>query len=782
MPSEQTLTDAVNEASARIPLLWPLRHFVASNPFLGLTHMPFKEACAVLERVVGSAPVRTPAEYLAAFDAGEIDDEDLASVAGAEWTSQALVAVLEANRGYKGRAALPTVADHVDSAAPGARWGIFVTEEISKWCGVILDENQTTWGFPWAGKPLFEAWREAAMLDRNPEVHGLAGFRTFVASLPTDASKAIAACMERMAPPGIPAADFLHRQLATVSGWAGYVKYLVREDSLRGRTNGSLRDLLAIRLAYDCALFQAFCRDELAEKWMSQTPPEGDGRLIEALCLWQSAYEAGLQREIGRGLATSGAPKSVGRPSIQAVFCIDVRSEVIRRHLEAADPGAETIGFAGFFGFPVSHRLAGSDTKGSRCPALLIPPFDSCEVSSAEEEIQARSEHARSAAWKAFQNSVASCFSFVETAGLGFAASLRQIRPGATPSCTRAAPSFEHTPPAIESRASLAENALRNMGLTKRFARLVVICGHGSQSANNPYASGLDCGACGGHAGDVNARLAAATLNEPEVRAHLARRGITIPEDTVFLAALHNTTTDEVEVFDTEAVPVSHADDMAKLKRALAAASEATRVERSPSLGMDRRDREALADSLRTRAQDIAEVRPEWGLANNAALIAAPRARTSGLKLSGRVFLHDYDQAEDTNDSVLTLILSAPVVVASWISLQYYASRVDPSRYGAGNKVLHNISSGVGALEGNGGDLRCGLPLQSIHDGTSFVHEPRRLTVYIEARPERIGSVLSEKPDVAQLFDNEWIHLVAIDGESLYRYVRGIWAPMGLHA
>jgi uncharacterized protein len=128
---------------------------------------------------------------------------------------------------------------------------------------------------------------------------------------------------------------------------------------------------------------------------------------------------------------------------------------------------------------------------------------------------------------------------------------------------------------------------------------------------------------------------------------------------------------------------------------------------------------------------------------------------------------------------VLTLILCAPVVVASWINLQYYASRIDPVRYGSGNKVLHNVVGGLGVLEGNGGDLKVGLPLQSIHDGRDFTHEPLRLAVYIEADPARISQVLAGHPAVRQLFDHEWLHLFALQGDRCHRYRAGQWAQVG---
>ena len=55
-------------------------------------------------------------------------------------------------------------------------------------------------------------------------------------------------------------------------------------------------------------------------------------------------------------------------------------------------------------------------------------------------------------------------------------------------------------------------------------------------------------------------------------------------------------------------------------------------------------------------------------------------------------------------------------------------SVADNRRFGSGNKVLHNIVGGaIGVLEGNGGDLRVGLPMQSLHNGRAWMHEPLRL-------------------------------------------------------
>ncbi|MEO8865835.1 MAG: DUF2309 domain-containing protein [Opitutaceae bacterium] len=772
--SPAELETALESALPRIPPLWPLRHFVAVNPFVGLVNQPFEVACGLLQRSAGAAPLQSAADYRRAFDEGRISAADLDAAADADWTSDALLKALDAAVGESIPPPLLTVADWLDQSRPRAHWSVFVVDEISKWCAVTFDENQTTWNSPWKTTGLYGAWREAAVHDRNPEAFGLAGFRELVASLPLEANAAIAHCLAVLEPQSAALSDFIHRELTTIAGWAGYVQYLVREDALRGRSNPALRDLLAIRLAYDAALFRAFAADETGPaEWIRSPVPQPESQRCAVLARWQFAYESGYQRHLALAFSAQPAADSAARPVAQAIFCIDVRSEVFRRHFEAALPGAQTIGFAGFFGFPVAHQPAGEPTASSRCPVLLVPTVNTCEPLPEAEAAAKVFARAEAGAWKAFQNSAASCFSFVESVGLAFGAALGRAGKLKSPSCERVAPDFASAP--LETRVGLAAGALRNMGLVRNFARTVLICGHGSQSANNPYASGLDCGACGGHAGDINARLAVATLNDPAVRARLAHQGLAIPADTVFLAGLHNTTTDDVILFNFDTVPGSHLVDLVNLRRSLAVAGAAARRERAPSLGLTDLSDDEIDAAVRTRAIDIAQVRPEWGLANNAAFVAAPRHRTAKLNLAGRVFLHDYDSAADPESKVLTLILCAPVVVGSWINLQYYASRIDPQRYGSGNKVLHNVVGGLGVLEGNSGDLKVGLPLQSIHDGERFVHEPRRLAVYLEAPPAKITAVLEKNPSVKQLFDHEWLHLWAIDGTQCYGYRKGVW-------
>jgi len=313
---------------------------------------------------------------------------------------------------------------------------------------------------------------------------------------------------------------------------------------------------------------------------------------------------------------------------------------------------------------------------------------------------------------------------------------------------------------------------LKNMGLVSNFAKVVLICGHGSATANNPYGSALDCGACGGHAGDANARVAADILNQPAVREGLKAQGILIPSETVFIAALHNTTTDEIIIYEDKDLSANQSGELEKIKLWLAAASKQSRCERAALLGLGDVPEAELDEKFFARSRDWAQVRPEWGLANNAAFIAAPRERTRGLNLGGRTFLHNYDAKLDAEKSTLELIMVAPMVVASWINLQYYGSTVNNRLFGSGNKVLHNVVGTFGVWQGNGGDLQSGLPLQSVHDGKRWMHEPLRLNVFIEAERSALESILAKQPGVRELIENGWVNLFAMDASAkhFWRY------------
>jgi len=809
------LTAQIEAACARVPPLWPLKNFVAVNPFLGLSDRHFLDSSALVRRVTHGDMTMPLSHYRQQWEAGRISEGDLLEALehARQTVSESHASALRSMTVERLKSALHrtpdrnehailTVADWLD-ARGGRQWRAFVVDEISKWCSAYYDEGQASWRMPWRGEPLFAAWKQAARRDANPELMGLRGFRSFVASLPDSATATIEYSLEVLQVPSASAVDFLHRQLMSISGWSGYVQYHAREEALYGRHDDSLQGLLAIRLAYETALFQNRNAPEFDAAWAQNVAPQrADSAAAPELLstyLWQLAAEIAYERGLMRDLQSAVAPEVIATPAVQAVFCIDVRSELFRRSLEGASRQIETLGFAGFFGFPIEVIPFGARHGSMQCPVLLTPAFRIREsIPGASYETVENALHRQlflkrlGRGWNSFKTSAVSCFSFVETGGLlsgvkMISDSLGLSRRGnsgpALSPCVQpeAAPPSQHghehphlhaSGMPLDQQIAVAGNALKHMGLS-HFARLVMICGHGSSTTNNPYGSGLDCGACGGHSGEANARVAAAVFNNPDVRAGLRAHGIFVPDSTHFVAALHDTTTDDVTLFDEQSIPATHREDMRQLNADLQEASHQARLQRAPSLGIADVPPGDVDALVRARSRDWAQTRPEWGLAGNAAFIAAPRSRTKSLNLGGRSFLNSYDHAADHDGSRLELVMTAPMVVASWINLQYFASTVNNRDFGSGNKTIHNVVGTIGVWQGNGGDLQVGLPLQSLHDGHGWRHEPLRLSVFIEAPRAAIAATISKHEGVRELLDNGWVHLLAIenDGRTFARYM-----------
>jgi uncharacterized protein YbcC (UPF0753/DUF2309 family) len=805
------ITAAAGRAGRRIAPLWPLRYFVAVNPYLGLLEQPFEAAAATLGRRAGARMTAPRAFYAEAIRSGRITDADLGAALAEADPAAAPAEDLDALKAFALRDTtehallpLPTIAD-VAQSVTGITWGDVVTESISGWAGAYFDLGQSYWKSPWADLPPYAAWRAEAAHDRSAEVRGVRGFRQTVRQLPASATETIVAAVELLNIPVDGLDAYLHRLLLTIHGWASYARYQLWEAELHGGEDQALTDLLAIRLAWEVALWNSFTQDGVAELWQTRKLDLCDEHLDEAAqralagdLVLQRAFERAYQRQLFGRLGVQNAAKPAERKRVQAAFCIDVRSEIFRRALETVTDTAETIGFAGFFGFPIEYVRLGETRGGAQCPVLLTPQFVIAERVGGEPEAgvaaiaERRTINQRLAkAWRMFKMGPISCFGFVGPVGLAYVKNLvldtlGRGRPVPHPAkfgldtrtYERLAPSIElhqiggrTAGMTLEQRLSAAEGGLRGMSLTSNFARLVLLAGHGSTTVNNPHATGLDCGACGGHTGEANARVAVQILNDPEVRAGLKARGITIPDDTVFVAGLHDTTTDDLTLFDTDRIPASHAGDLRQLEADLAAAGRLARTERSALLKIGA---DANVDAaVRRRSNDWSQVRPEWGLAGCAAFIAAPRERTAGIDLDGRSFLHSYDWRQDEGFGVLELIMTAPMVVASWINLQYYGSTVDNQFFGSGNKTLHNIVGTLGVLEGNTGDLRVGLPWQSVHDGERYVHEPLRLHVMIEAPLDAMSAVIARHAQVRQLVDNGWVHLFALDetGKAAHQYI-----------
>ena len=808
---DSNLSRNVETACQRIAPLWPLKNFVAVNPYFGLGDKPFWQAGQLLERVAGKGLVM-PRDYyreqIANGRIGPADLEEALTELGSTWDRITFERKMSEEK-VEDPVRISLLSDVLGSM-DRRDWSQFVVERISQFCAAFFDEGQAMWPLPWKKTSLYESWLEYAALDKSSGMMGLRGIPRKVKALPRSPEGAIVWAINTLGLPPSVLVDYFHAALLTVGGWAGWARYRRWQAELGKGQDDTIREILAVRLVWDALLYMVRPGPFLGHRWqeavseMSALPPKVDpGHNVDAIL--QTALEIGYRKHLIRTLyAGIGNDQTLVRGDAQAVFCIDVRSEIFRRALETVAPSVRTHGFAGFFGVLVEFLpFGGTDAKG-HLPILFNPSYRVREIPTGISEYEANRLAAErqhrlmsDKLWKKFKTSASSCFSYVESFGILSVAKLvgdsfgwsRTVkhpdRKGLkeheygrmAPSLGggKATPASNGKHPEIgipeSDRPAVAEFALRNMGLLKNFARLVLLVGHGSTTVNNPQATALDCGACAGQTGEASARIAAALLNDPVTRRGLAQKGIVLPEDTWFVAGLHDTTTDCVELYDTESIPPSHDKDIRRLEQWLEEAGQMTRMERSVFLGTGDLSSSDVSADVQRRTRDWAEVRPEWALAGNAAFIVAPRARTSRLNLAGRAFLHDYDWHNDKEFSTLQLIMTAPMVVGNWINMQYYGSMVDNLRFGSGNKVLHNVVGGsIGVLEGNGGDLRTGLAIQSLHDGQKWIHEPLRLNVVIEAPEDAIDDVIGRHDLVKNLIENEWIFFFRIgeDG-SLYQ-------------
>lgn len=796
----------LKKGSKTIAPLWSLENFVAVNPYLGMSRMDFDSAMEFLNKSAGAHATLPVEFYKEALERGILKKEDLEKALSEsdfiDETADAFIQVIYETDATEQHFRVQTFAD-VASEINGKKWRRFMIDRISLWASAYFDEKQAVWNTTGKSDSLYTAWRKEAAIDYSTEAMGLKGFRKLVKYLPEDYLEAASIALERLDIPENILDHYLSSLLFKVNGWAGFTARLDWDASLRGEETNHLQEFLTILLVWEMCLREVLPYNNLDEQWR-RTKSEMQGLIAtEAVdtsfsrkLILQKAYDIANQRTIINRINTSEPERnSESKAEVQAVFCIDVRSEVIRRNLEAAHQNIETFGFAGFFGFPIKFKSLAHDEGTDQCPVLLPTAYTIHERMDDEKKftnaVTNRKLHAHlNKAWKTFKSGAISCFSFVSPLGLYFLPKLITDSFGWTRPVTRPEKAgltkdqiqkkkveLEYIEVGdyisgipMEDRINMAASALKGMTLTDNFAPIVMLVGHGASTTNNPHATGLDCGACGGHTGEANVKVAASILNDKQVRSALSERGIGIPNSTIFLAALHDTTTDKITIFNREETTEWHQEYMQRIDSAIEIAGSASRKERALRMNLTGANAES---KLLYRSKDWSQVRPEWGLAGCSSFIVAPRKRTSTLDLGGKSFMHSYDWKKDDGFGVLELIMTAPMVVTSWINLQYYASTVDNKRFGAGNKTLHNVVGGLGVLEGFAGDLRVGLPWQSVHDGEKFQHEPQRLNVIIEAPVDEMSKILEKHDSIMQLVDNQWIYLFAMndDGKVAYKYI-----------
>ncbi len=518
------------------------------------------------------------------------------------------------------------------------------------------------------------------------------------------------------------------------------------------------------------------------------------------LPIWQTAYEIHYRDAILEALTQNAKSpwkrRPKGRTRAQFVFCIDDREEAIRRHIEELRADYETLGAAGFFGVPLDFIALGEKESVPLCPIVVTPAHRIVETPRADSQKawQGRSNRTRTlgalrdVVREVLRNPVSSyflidivgLFSFVPIVGRllfprTFERLVRNTREGLLPAVDteipmeRAREDETNQYPTRKSHFTDTEQAdrvaalLRNIGIVKKFAPLVFLVGHGSESRNNPHLSAYDCGACGGKHGGPNARVFARMANRPEIREILRTRNINIPDDTWFVGTEHNTATDIITYFDLADMPDRFRPAFDEVRGVMQKASEWSAHERCrkfESAPKDPSPERAFAH-VSGRTADLSQARPELGHATNAMAIVGPRTVSEGVFLDRRSFLISYDPSIDPEGTILEGILLAVGPVGAGINLEYYFSTVDNARYGCGTKVPHNIAGLVGVMEGASGDLRTGLPRQMIE-----IHEAMRLLMIVTASTDILGKIYAKQPSIQQLVGNAWVQLVAMDPQT----------------
>ncbi|MBP6557899.1 MAG: DUF2309 domain-containing protein, partial [Flavobacterium sp.] len=649
-----------------------------------------------------------------------------------------------------------------------------------------LDQGISIWDFPIGNKGFLEAVKELEQANFSSI------FKTKRAKeLLFNENTSIESLLKIVVGDEAYFEQYLFDQQFTHRGWSGLVASVEEHpDTLLSPKNISLHDLIVFELLLEIDHLDA----ELGSNWKpiaeltSEAPIDlfeevEHTELSEALKIWQDAFEWSYYDEVLAGIQQLSSAKKkkettkARTKSFQALFCIDEREDSIRRHIESIDKNSETFGTPGFFSVEFYFQAFGAKFYDKLCPAPVTPKY-----LIKEYDVTDKRKHDLLYTNKTHQLTTG----FIGSIAFGFWSAFRLVKnlffPQKSPAISNA---FLHMNAqgkltvenkavsdtennlqigfTIDEMATRVASLLNGIALTKNFAPIVYIVAHGSSSANNPHHGAHDCGACSGRPGSVNARVFALMANNPKVRVVLSAQGIDIPTSTQFIGALHDTAADEIEFYDVDTLNIINAESHRKNVLAFEDALDLNAKERSRRFASidTKSDIKKVRKAIKERSVSLFEPRPELGHGTNTLCVVGKRELTKGIFLDRRAFLNSYDYKTDLEGKFLTGIMKPLGPVCGGINLEYYFSRVDNYKLGAGTKLPHNVMGLFGVANSSDGDLRPGLPWQMIE-----VHDPVRLMIIVEHFPEVVLNVIQSVPEMYEWFINEWVHLSVINPET----------------
>lgn len=776
--------EILHELKHFLPAQAPLKDFVHHNTLHAFQHLKFYKAIVKASKIFGYKVFLTLDEFRELYQTKKIDDKVLDRMiiqrkgvhALDEWKEKVLnheydtyntprIGLLRAN--WK-------KVHHIDM-------DLLVHPILFRILCSFLDQGISIWSFPNIHKGFLASIRE---MERN----------TFTSFFKTERARElllkghckIEDLLKILVGNEALFKQYLFDQQFAHQGWSGMVS--VVEDApqtLLDRKHISTHDLIIFELLLEIdALDYKFGQNwaplgaTFHEKMPDIFAEVHETELSQVLMMWQDAFEWTYYDQVLKGLKVEKTPKAQPKSkSFQALFCIDDRECSIRRYLEKIDENCETFGTPGFFGIEFYYQPEHANSYTKQCPAPVTPKYLIKEVGT-KQKIN------KDAHFTKHTHSLVRGWLISQT--LGFWSAFRLFVNIFKPSMSAASVSsfkhmdkhstltVEHTHEdhrkdglqvgfTIEEMAQRIEALLRSIGLVKDFAPIVYVVGHGASSVNNTHYAGYDCGACCGRPGSVNARVASYMANHKGVRAILAKNGIVIPDETQFVGALHDTTRDEIEFYDEQILSQKNAADHLINEKIFMEGLDLNAKERSRRFeSIDTSlDLQKVHDKIRLRSVSLFEPRPELNHATNAICIVGRRELSKDLFLDRRAFMNSYNYKVDLDGQYLFNILKAAAPVCGGINLEYYFSRVDNQKLGAGTKLPHNVMGLFGVANGIDGDLRPGLPSQMIE-----VHDPIRMLFIVEHFPEVVLETIQRAPETYEWFSNEWVHLVAVNPET----------------
>lgn len=777
----------LHELQHYLPAQAPLKDFVHHNTLHAFQDRPFHEAMAQSSALFGYQTYASPAYYLNAINKGNLHPKQLIkqnNVRDIDLESEiGELQKLQTNWSGKIGAirSLWNKKHHINLDKS-------VHPLLFRTVGSYLDQGFSTWQFPISSRGFLASLRE---VDRQSyyRIFKHKRVRALLKQPGLSLSRLLSLIVGHEAYFG----PYLMDMAFAHPGWSGMVATLEQQpESLLDHRKITLREFLIFELLLELDTLYLRLGNNFPPLMQDETEAapsylENNARDVSRhpLAKWQEALEWTYYDQVLSGIQQTVQPTNRSGSSFQAFFCIDDRECSLRRHLEELDQQASTFGTPGFFQIDAMYQPIGGKFLTKICPAPMKPAYVVQELpargkkksSNQKDQHFSRSSHSLFGGWIIAQT-------------LGFVSALRLaaniFRPGESPAMVS---SFRHISPqsriglhykgekqqglqlgyTYEEMADRVERLLRSTGLMNNFSSLIYVVAHGASSVNNTHYAGYDCGACSGRPGSVNARAICEMANDAEVRSILRARAILLPEHTLFIPALHDTTRDEIEWYDEKGLNETQLALHQINKRNFEIALQKNARERARRFELINLQNPVsrVHQAVKERALSLFEPRPELNHATNALCIVGRRSLTDHLFLDRRAFMNSYDAATDPDGSMLLGILQAATPVCGGINLEYYFSRVDPDKLGAGSKLPHNVMGLIGVANGMDGDLRPGLPTQMIE-----VHDPLRLLMIVERGPQELHNILMKHPPTLEWYRKEWVHLVAIDQHTkkLYRF------------